>query len=64
MKNWLIALSLFISLSIVQAQSIANSLLWEVSGNGLKSSSYLFGTLHATCNTQLQPRVEKALSET
>ena len=23
-----------------------NSLLWEISGNGLKKSSYLFGTIH------------------
>ncbi len=26
-----------------------NSLLWEVSGNGLKESSYLFGTFHLMC---------------
>jgi uncharacterized protein len=26
-----------------------NSLLWEVSGNGLKKSSYIFGTFHLMC---------------
>jgi uncharacterized protein YbaP (TraB family) len=35
-------------------QSIAqrdktNTLLWEISGNGLNEPSYLFGTLHMTC---------------
>jgi uncharacterized protein YbaP (TraB family) len=27
-------------------EAVENSLLWEVSGNGLKESSYLFGTFH------------------
>lgn len=26
-----------------------NSLLWEISGNGLQQSSYLFGTIHMIC---------------
>ena len=26
-----------------------NSLLWEISGNGLKKPSYLFGTFHILC---------------
>src|SRR5687767_10211112 len=26
-----------------------NTLLWEISGNGLTSSSYLFGTMHILC---------------
>lgn len=26
-----------------------NSLLWEISGNGLKTPSYLFGTIHMIC---------------
>jgi uncharacterized protein YbaP (TraB family) len=29
-----------------QLASVENSLLWEISGNGLKESSYLFGTHH------------------
>lgn len=28
---------------------LENSLLWEVSGNGLEESSYLFGTIHMIC---------------
>jgi len=27
----------------------ANSLLWEITGNGLKQPSYLFGTIHMIC---------------
>ena len=40
-KNILILISIFLSLSAVQAQ-----LLWKVSGKGLKHPSYLFGTHH------------------
>jgi len=31
-----------------------NSLLWEVSGNGLKKPSYLFGTFHMMCKDDIQ----------
>lgn len=54
---------LFSSISI-QAQELENSLLWKVSGNGLEQDSYLFGTLHATCKTELKPRVLKAFNKT
>lgn len=30
-------------------QTNQNSLLWRVSGNGLKEASYVFGTIHAIC---------------
>ena len=30
-----------------------NSLLWEVSGNGLSQSSYLFGTFHLMCKNDI-----------
>jgi len=40
-KNILLVFSLFLSLTAVHSQ-----LLWKVSGNGLKHSSYLFGTHH------------------
>lgn len=30
-----------------------NSLLWEVSGNGLQQSSYLFGTFHLMCKNDI-----------
>ena len=40
--------------TLCSMQSIAqrdktNTLLWEISGNGLNEPSYLFGTLHMTC---------------
>ena len=31
-----------------------NSLLWEVSGKGLKKSSYIFGTFHLMCRQDIQ----------
>lgn len=33
-----------------QTNKFANSLFWEISGNGLKQSSYIFGTLHIIPN--------------
>ncbi|MEM9990437.1 MAG: TraB/GumN family protein [Bacteroidota bacterium] len=30
----------------VQTDTLENALLWEISGNGLEASSYLFGTIH------------------
>ena len=41
---------IFLQISVKQAnsqeQKLENSLLWEISGNGLKQSSFLFGTIH------------------
>lgn len=34
-----------------QAQRPASSLLWQVSGNGLATPSYLFGTFHLMCKS-------------
>jgi uncharacterized protein YbaP (TraB family) len=31
----------------------AKALLWEISGNGLRKSSYLFGTVHIGCTSRL-----------
>jgi len=48
------------------AQSSSNkSLLWEVSGNGLKQPSYIFGTIHAICpeNFKLTDAVKDKLSK-
>lgn len=57
-------IGLLLSVFTLEAQELESSLLWKVSGNGLTTDSYLFGTLHATCKTQLKPRVLKALNET
>ncbi|MES2893836.1 MAG: TraB/GumN family protein [Bacteroidota bacterium] len=41
-----------------------NTLLWEVSGNGLKSASYLFGTFHLMCkdDIHLSEQLKTAMS--
>ena len=46
------------------AQKLDNSLLWKISGNGLSKLSYLFGTIHVTCDATLDKEVLKALEET
>jgi uncharacterized protein YbaP (TraB family) len=50
MKKLLYFLSLFFFTATAFAQQ-SGSLLWEVSGKGLKSSSYLFGTYHLITST-------------
>ena len=48
MKHYLLVLAIFIS-SFIRAQdsiTVEKSLLWEISGNGLERSSYIFGTIH------------------
>lgn len=39
------------------------TVLWEVSGNGLESTSYLFGTIHIICpnDLELTPKINTAL---
>lgn len=46
------------------AQKLDNSLLWKISGNGLKQPSYLFGTIHITCDATLDQNVLNALDAT
>lgn len=31
------------------SQTTENALLWEVSGNGLKDTSYIYSTMHLLC---------------
>lgn len=63
MKKLLIAaLGLFTLLT--NAQQLDNSLLWKISGNGLSKPSYLFGTVHITCDATLKPKVLTALDAT
>ena len=51
-KSGLKVIAIIFSLS-TQAQTkspkLENSLLWEVSGNGLEKPSYLYGTIHMIC---------------
>ena len=48
-----------------QAKAQTNSLLWEVSGNGLKKPSYLFGTYHLLRSSLVDeyPEVKRALKK-
>ena len=63
-KNILIFL--FFSTFTISAQSqspkLENSLLWEVSGKGLKKPSYLYGTIHMICSSDyfLSEKAKKA----
>ena len=65
-KGKLIALFLFIICAIQSNAQRAknNSLLWEISGNGLQQPSYLFGTIHMICkeNFQLSATVKQKFS--
>lgn len=59
----------FLALSIStffssQAQELDKALLWKISGNGLEKPSYLYGTIHITCDASLDNNVKKALDET
>lgn len=45
-----------------KSQKLENSLLWEVSGNGLSKPSYLYGTIHMICSSDyfLTDKTKKA----
>jgi uncharacterized protein YbaP (TraB family) len=56
MKNEMIKAQVFLLLLVIFCGSTSyaqkqtsNSLLWEISGNGLQQPSYLFGTIHMIC---------------
>ncbi len=46
------------------AQPLDKALLWKITGKDLKAPSYLFGTVHMTCDATLSPAVKTALDET
>jgi uncharacterized protein YbaP (TraB family) len=50
--------------NLTNAQNNNNSLLWKISGKGLSKPSYLFGTIHITCDAALSDKVKKALDNT
>ncbi len=60
MRKFLIGLCL-----LATWPALGQSLLWEVSGNGLRMPSYLFGTYHILKDSYLQqnPSVRKAYTE-
>lgn len=49
---WILTICLSV-VSVAQEKAIENSLLWKVSGNGLKNPSYLYGTIHVICPDEL-----------
>lgn len=54
----------FISILSINAQELENSTLWKIDGNGLEKPSYVFGTIHLTCDATIEADVQKALDET
>ena len=52
MRYLILLFTFFISL-FANAQELEKSLLWKISGNGLKQPSYLYGTIHITCDATL-----------
>lgn len=63
MKYIVLITTLFTSL-FSYSQKLENSLLWKISGNGLKADSYLYGTIHITCDASLDENTIKALDKT
>lgn len=65
MKN-IFTLTLLILSQIIFAQIKEKSHLWEISGNGLKQNSYLFGTMHIMCagDVQMTPKIQTAFDQT
>ncbi|CAM3884972.1 TraB/GumN family protein [Flavobacterium cucumis] len=63
MKYIILITTLFTSL-FSYSQKLENSLLWKISGNGLKADSYLYGTIHITCDASLDENTIKALDKT
>jgi uncharacterized protein YbaP (TraB family) len=50
----------------VPIQATNHTLLWQISGNGLKKPSYIFGTMHLLCadDARLSENLKKAIRET
>ncbi|MGY6559033.1 MAG: TraB/GumN family protein [Nitritalea sp.] len=63
MKKFTLILTL--TFIILNGYAQENTLLWKVSGNGLESPSYLFGTMHILCDQEIveKPGFQEALAE-
>lgn len=59
-----VVFALMIFSYLANAQKLENSLLWKISGNGIEKPSYLYGTMHAVCETNIDDEVLKAFDET
>lgn len=63
MKKIAVLLGLFLAL-FSYGQAGKKSLLYKISGNGLNKESYLFGTIHISCDAKLPKKVLTALDKT
>lgn len=63
MKKLLLSLVALFA-SQVEAQDLEKTLLWKISGKGIKEASYLYGTIHITCDATLPQKAIKALDAT
>ncbi|MDP5097934.1 MAG: TraB/GumN family protein [Flavobacterium sp.] len=61
-KFFITLLTLLTGLSF--SQELEKSLLWKISGNGLKQDSFLYGTIHITCDASLDKNTLNALEKT
>ncbi|EKB51186.1 TraB/GumN family protein [Cecembia lonarensis] len=63
MKKYVFIIASIFFIFNVQAQE--STLLWKVSGNGLESPSYLFGTMHILCDQSIVEKTsfKEALSQ-
>lgn len=65
MKNFIFHLLFgLIACSTLQAQPLEKTLLWEISHSEIKQPSYIYGTIHMTCETTLDDRVKNAIKNT
>ena len=62
MKNISIVILSFVSFALFAQKD--NTLLYKISGKDLAKPSYIFGTVHITCDATLDASVLKALNET
>lgn len=63
-KHFFLFVSLFAGLALnAQDTKLENTLLWKITGDDIQPS-YLYGTIHATCEVDLNERIMRALEET
>lgn len=63
MRKILLIVAVFLG-CIINAQNTTKSLLWKVSGNGISEPSYIYGTIHISCDATLPQKVKNALDKT
>lgn len=67
MKINILAIFIFLGVSFSNAQTkVNNSLLYKITGNGIKEPSYVFGTFHLMCegDFEITPAFENAIKNT